>query len=285
MIKQSMTGEALSAKVKQSMTGEALSAMVSIDVDIVMCLDITESMVMGEIIDMMKNHIKNFSSALRNGMKLESRKLNSIRLKIIAFRDWQYDGICADPDTTWFKQSEFFVLLENDKETEEAHRVADFLDSLEAAGGGDEEETSLEALAMAMRSDWRTEGTHMRHVVCLMTDDIYKPIENFWAISEDKRQELINRGTPYDLPRSFNQLEECWNCPQDEYNHKDSAEMGAYYMNSRWERLIVIAPDRDEWYEVLEKFQNSQFTPLFDADNNVNLTWTSLVEDIGKSFK
>lgn len=269
----------------QGATGEVLSAGFNIDVDIVMCLDITESMVMGEVINMMKSHIMNFSSALRDGVKSDSKHISSIRLKIIAFRDWQYDGICEDPNETWFKESDFFVLLQNDKETDQFQLVADFLESLEAKGGGDQPETSLEALAMAMRSDWRTNGEHMRHIVCLMTDDVYKPLENFYAISPDKQQELINRGTPPDMPANMSQLIECWNCSPEAYKRKDSEELGEYYMNSRYERLLLITPGKVEWYEVLSTFQHAQLCELFDENNNVTLDWSVLVDELSKSIK
>ena len=70
---------------------------------------------------------------------------------MIAFRDY---GVDSEP----MLESKFFTL---DGESGAFH---EFVEGIEATGGGDEPESSLEALALAMKSDWVRTGSVRRHV-------------------------------------------------------------------------------------------------------------------------
>jgi len=90
--------------------------------------------------------------------------------------------------------------------------------------GGDEPESALEALAVAIKSAWTREGQRQRHLIVLWTDASAHPLEK------------ANSGRPAtypnDMPGSLNDLTDLW-AGQD--------------INFGAKRLIFYAPDADPW--------------------------------------
>jgi hypothetical protein len=103
--------------------------------DIVYCLDVTQSM--RPIIEKVKETALNLHKLLQEKMISKyQRNIRQLRIKVIAFRDIYADGDYA------FEISPFFWL------PDEADKFADFVNGLEAKGGGDLPENGLEALAI-----------------------------------------------------------------------------------------------------------------------------------------
>lgn len=121
------------------------------NVDIVMCIDCTGSM--GDLLDTVKNNALKFYPDLRNRCDEKGKEISELRIRVIAFRDFGCDGNAAVEDTGF--------LSIPDEETE----FKNFVGKLRPAGGGDEPENGLEALAMAIDSDWTEGGDKRRHVV------------------------------------------------------------------------------------------------------------------------
>ena len=94
------------------------------DVDIVMCIDATGSMT--GILDTVKRNALNFYEDLHKAMQEKGKQVNSLRIKVIAFRDYLADGNNAMLATDFYpmpeKQGEFNALV----------------NSLVADGGGDD---------------------------------------------------------------------------------------------------------------------------------------------------
>ena len=126
----------------------------SYNVDIIMCIDATASM--GPILDEVKRTALTLPRMFLEAMDRENKHSDSVRFKVIAFRDF---GV----DSEALIESDFFSQHEGDK-------FERFVKSIEPSGGGDIPENALEALAYAIKSDWQREGTKKRHVVLLFTD-------------------------------------------------------------------------------------------------------------------
>ena len=171
-------------------------------VDIVFCIDMTSDMTAREsLIEFMKRGKENFRESLT---KHDCNRSVNLRVRFILFRDYRCDN---DP----MVESKFFNI---DTEYEDA------ISFLEAqpypSGGGDAAENSLEALALAMKSDWvKTPGVR-RYVIVLMTDGHAKPL------GECKECP----GYPADMPASYDELLALWNG-----------------MENRTKRLILFAPN------------------------------------------
>ena len=124
-------------------------------IDIVLCLDVTGSM--QGCIDNAKKMALGFKDDFLGKMKeLGKNCTGGIRVKVIAFRD-----------LTMGEKMEitpFFKMPDQEEELKE------FINGLEAQGGGPEPESSYEALIEAFHSDWVKEGAKRRWVTALFTD-------------------------------------------------------------------------------------------------------------------
>lgn len=190
-------------------------------VDIVMCIDATGSM--DSIIEEVKSNALSFYQQFVNEMEANLKSVQQLRIKVIAFRDF---GVDSEP----LVESKFFVL------DEESEAFFNFVNTIEATGGGDIPENSLEALAVAMNSDWVTTGSVRRHVIMLYTDAPALPIG----------EKAGSPAYPAGMPSSFAELHEWWEDDQK--------------MERRAKRLLIFAPDTDPWSAMVD-WSNTFHTP------------------------
>ena len=182
------------------------------NVDIVMCIDATGSM--ASIIDDVKRNALSFYQKFVDEMEAKAKSVQQLRIKVIAFRDYSVDSEAM-------VESKFFVL---DEESREFH---DFVNAIEASGGGDEPESSLEALALAMKSDWVRTGSVRRHVIIMYTD----------ASALKLGEKSGETGYPSGMPSDLAELREWWEGQR---------------MEKRAKRLLVFAPDMEPWSDMVD---------------------------------
>ena len=160
--------------------------------DIVYCIDLTSSMT--PIINKVKETARQLHSDLQEIMlKNYQRDIKRLRIKVIGFRDAYCDGPLA------FQVSKFFNLP---AETEEFYS---FVNLLTAKGGGDIPENSLEALALAMKSDWcqtLDPNIRRRHIILLFTDAPAHKLE--------KSRDGIDEFYPQGMPKDYYDLVNLW---------------------------------------------------------------------------
>ncbi|MBO5313260.1 MAG: VWA domain-containing protein [Clostridia bacterium] len=183
-------------------------------VDIVMCIDVTGSM--SPIIDEVKEKALSLYPQFVAAMDEAGKSVQKLRVKVIAFRDF---GVDAEP----MVESRFFELDID----EESAGFSEFVNGLEAIGGGDEPENALEALALAMKSDWTREGAVRRHVIIMYTDASAVPLG-----------EMIGKdGYPADMPASLAELQDLWE---------------GQGMEPRAKRILLFAPEADPWINMID---------------------------------
>ena len=190
-------------------------------VDIVMCIDGTGSM--DGIIEEVKANALSFYRQFVDEMEANLKSVQQLRIKVIVFRDF---GVDSEP----LVESKFFVL------DEEVAEFCDFVNKIEATGGGDLPENSLEALAVAMNSDWVTTGSVRRHVIMLYTD----------APALALGEKAGSPAYPAGMPASFAELHEWWEDDQK--------------MERRAKRMLIFAPDTDPWSAMVD-WSNTFHTP------------------------
>lgn len=188
-------------------------------VDLVMCIDCTGSM--DGILDNVKRNAMTFANDLKTSLSKQQKQIDQLRVKVIAFRDYYCDGDKA------MSESDFFELPKQ----EDAFSA--FIKSLEPMGGGDEPENGLEALALAMKSDWTHDGKKQRHVIIMWTDASCHPLE----VDKDKPSNY-----PTDIPRNFDELSDAW----DDQNLSKSSK-----------RLVIFAPDAYPWTDIENSWENT----------------------------
>ena len=191
-------------------------------VDFVICIDATSSM--KPFIHEVKTNILKFFPAFRECLEMHCLTLDycHYRVKIIAFRD--YD--CRDCSA--MVESDFFVLPDGEK------RLHAFLDEIEARGGGDYRKNALEAVALALKSKWMTEGDKRRHVILVFTDNAALPLD----------ARVSNPKYPNGMPKSIDELKSWWEENSHIPNGTNEADEG---------RMVVFAPaDRYPWNMVAD---------------------------------
>ncbi len=187
-------------------------------IDIVMCIDLTGGMM--PYIETLKNNAPTFYPQLKERLEAVKKHVDKVRVKVIGFRDFEADGDKALVESRFFEVSDEF--LGEDKEFEA------FVKGLYAEGGGDEPENSLEALALALKSDWTKEGDKRRHIVVMFTDAPAHKLEN---------ADTSNPYYPADMPSTFDELAELW---EDHADLQSSSKKG---MQKAFKRMIIFAPE------------------------------------------
>ena len=185
------------------------------NVDIALCIDTTGSM--GPILDTVKNNALSLCNDIKNTMLRKGKEIDKLRLRIIAFRDYGYDGDEAMLVTEFMDMPEQSAIFEK------------CVRGLSAKGGGDIPEDGLEALAYAIRSKWDKTGMKSRHIIIVWTD----------APTHELGFGKTNPNYPRNMAADFDELTEWWG---------DVQMPGVMDQNAK--RLLLFAPDAAWWSDV-----------------------------------
>ncbi|QFU90766.1 vWA domain-containing protein [Amycolatopsis sp. YIM 10] len=205
------------------------SASLKYAVDIVLCIDATDSV--GPTLDNVKHSALSFPNRLAQEMASKGRGISSLRLKVIAFRDF------GDHPDDALTQTPFLAIPDQLGEFERAVR------ELAPTGGGDLPESGLEALALAMDSDWETGLDRRRHVIVMFTDAAAHPLG-------DPRQTRAHNYPPK-TPRTLDGLFQRWGHAQS----RNSA------MENSAKRLLLFAPEEYPWNDIAEDWNHTLYFP------------------------
>lgn len=203
-----------------------MSQGLTYNVDIVMCIDCTGSMV--GLLDTVKANALKFYPDLKDRCEAKGKEISALRIRVIGFRDLGYDKDKAIVD------SGFLAIPEQEDKFKE------LVSSFVASGGGPEPESGLEALAMAINSDWTHEGDKRRHVIVVWTD------ASTHLLGETGKD---NPQYPSEVPANFDELTDWW---EDEQGGK---------MNRSSKRLVIFAPDASSWTEIGLNWNNTIHHP------------------------
>jgi hypothetical protein len=129
------------------------------------------------------------------------------------------------------QSSEFFSL------PDEAMSFKDFVSKITPEGGGDEPENGLEALCLALKSSWTSEGHRRRHVVVMWTDASAHKLEK----RADSDVELVEG-----LAKNLDDLRDLW----------DGQVIG-----QTAKRLVIFAPEAYPWSDLLAHWEQVWLLP------------------------
>lgn len=182
-------------------------------IDIVLCIDATASM--GSIIELTKEKALAIYPSLEKEMAASQKNIETLRVKVITFRDY---GV----DSQAMVESPFFELPAQEDD------LQSFVNGITVSGGGDGPENALEALSLALKSDWITKGSKRRHVVMVFTDNEALPL--------GERAGFPNY--PAGMPKDLKQLASWWEKTDQNFFSNFDPAAG---------RLVVLAPDVYPW--------------------------------------
>jgi hypothetical protein len=198
------------------------------NIDIAFCVDITSSA--NQIVDMVKDVAEDLSVAIATAMRLRLKTVDQLRCRVIAFRDCE-----VDPNP--INASSFYTLLP----AEQTSEFSNFVSGLTAAGGGDEPESGLEALAVAMGSDWVQDGDRQRHIIVMFTDASAHPLESRVGTVPSAFASLV--------PSTLSGLTDIW-------------ESGvSTKLKHTAKRLLLFTPDVDPWNAIGDAWTQTVFCP------------------------
>ena len=220
-------------------------------VDIVMCIDVTGSM--QDCIDTVKNRALQFWPDLQDALKAASKNVSDVRVKVIGFRDFEADGSSSLQESRYFNLS--------DQGSSDPEEYKQFVSNLVADGGGDEPENSLEALSLAIQSDWVQTGDKRRHVIVMFTDASAHKLED------------ANRSNPYypaNMPASLEELTDIWLTPASGQTSKIKLKQPA-------KRLVVFAPQMYPWPEIYESWNQVVYNPSKAGEGLDDVSWEHII--------
>lgn len=218
-------------------------------VDLVFVIDITGSMT--PVLDQVKAGALTFHDRLLGVMASKGKYVSSLRLRVVAYRDY------LDAPHDALSQTPFFRL------PVERHYFDGFVHSLFAEGGGDEPESGLEALAVALLSPWERGLDRRRHVVVLFTDASAHPLEAAAG--------RYVPGYPTAIANTFDGLTDVWDDPQGVV-----VEFAA-------KRLLMFAPDVYPWNIISTNWDNVLHYPSPAGQGLNDLEFGQIVDAIAGS--
>lgn len=191
-------------------------------VDLVFCIDATMSM--DHILDTVKNNALNFYQDFKNTMDQKRKRVEKLRVRIVAFRDYLADQEKA------MMVTDFFTL------PDQAEEFRACVQSIVPDGGGDDPEDGLEALAYAMKSNWSTTAQKRRHVIVVWSDEGTHDL----GFGKDAPN------YPKNMAKDFNELTTWWG----------SRRSSGSVMDEAAKRLILFTPDANGWSAVRDNWNN-----------------------------
>jgi len=199
-------------------------------VDLVLCIDATGDM--DKTIEDVKNSAKCMRTKILEAYSKADRNIAIFRIKVIAFRDYYHDGDKA------MMVSDFFAM------PDQINEFDSYISSICADGGGDEPESALEALAIAMKSDWNDIGARRRQFIMLWTNAPAHKLEEAYGSK-------IPENYPKDMPVNLTELSNIWHNKQSESGKKPDIR-----------RLFLFAPDVYPWSTIGTEWDETIWIPL-----------------------
>ncbi len=223
--------------------------LLTYSVDLVFCIDVSGSM--RSILTRVKENALSFYEDVQKNLTAKGKNVDQLRVRVIAFRD------LAHPTETPLEESPFFTL------PAEQDGFASFVERLHPAGGGDEPESGLEAVALAINSDWTTIGDRRRQVIVVWTDASTQPLGAEGGAGAP--ESFGDR-----VPKDFSALTDLW-----------ENEQGVMGLNSK--RLILFAPDGSGWSDISSVWENVVHHPSKAGAGLSDVDYDTILDSIGNS--
>ncbi len=211
---------------------------------------------MGDILENVKRSALEMQARLERAANADGKSISDLRLKVIPFRDLEYEGSEAIWSSPWFD-----LPIQSGK-------LKDFLDPLKAKGGGTAPESALEALWTAMNSSWRERGERRRSIIVMMTDA---------SAHNLGKDEYVLEQSLFPTPKTLVELNIRWGRLGD----KEESVFGAVNYENR--RLILLAPDLAPWNDIGDKWERTAWLPSMAGAGLSELDWDAIARIIVKT--
>lgn len=215
------------------------------NVDIVFVIDSTGSM--GHTVDLVKNNALTFHDQMMAEMSAKQKKVDKLRVRIISFKDYLAD---ENPMLV----TNFYNL------PEDAERMKEVLNSIEADGGGDDPEDALEALAYAIKSKWNPVLHKARQVIVLYTDS---PAHELGFCKDSPNY-------PAGMAKDISELNEWWDDPE--------------LIDQKGKRLVLFAPGTEDWDYISDNWDNVIHTRTVANEGLSEMSFKEIIGTIAQTI-
>jgi hypothetical protein len=219
-------------------------------IDIVFCIDCTGSM--GPVIDLVKEKVRKFPIDLKDALAKKEKQVHELRIRVVAFRD-------LDSDSDALEVSEFFMV----EPSTDSGNFESFVSRLGASGGGDEPESGLEALAIAMGSDWTDKGDRQRHLIVMFTDASAHKLESRIGAIPSQFTDVV--------PADINGLTDNWDGGQ------------ATKLKKAARRLIIFGPDAYPWNVISDVWGQTVYLPSQAGKGLEDVEYSTILDTVANS--
>lgn len=219
------------------------------NIDMVFCIDGTGSM--SPCIDKVKDNAMRFHMEFAGKMIDMGSEIDSMRVKVIVFRDYESEKEEA------IIESPFFELPDDNAE------FSQYMARISATGGGDYAENGLEALYYAMKTDFTATAPKDREVIVLFSD----------ADALELRERACCSGYP-DAMVDEDGLIELWAGASQEMHSK---------LKEANKRLVMFAPDGSKYKALKSKLNRSVFEPVNMSDGLGDIDFSDIIKIIAAS--
>lgn len=203
------------------------------NVDLVFCVDTSGSM--SQHLPNVKKMLLKFYESYIISCESKGKNVHELRVKLIRFSDIYYDG----PDG--LIESCFFSL------PEEKQEFINLLNETKAKGGGESPENGLEALDIAIQSDWNDSGDRKRSIIVLWTDNKAHELEQ----SLDYKPNHY----PQKISSTFEELTDKWELDK--------------FIDDASKRLILFSPDCYPW-DIISNTWSNTISYISDAGQGLD---------------
>lgn len=233
--------------------------LLNYNVDIVFCIDCTESM--DNVLNIIKAKAISFHGDLIKKMEEKQKRVDNLRVRIVAFRDY---AAYAAERAGGMKGNEPMLVTDFFRLPGDAGKMELAVRSLRPVGGGDDPEDALEALAYSIRSDWDTSpNAKHRHVIVLWTDNI--PHE----LGHGKSSPRYPKG----MAKDIRELTSWWGNTLTHGFCKQDAK-----------RLVIFAPAQGEWKFISEQWDQVIHHPSKAGEGLSELDYETILSCICQSI-
>lgn len=208
-------------------------------IDIVFCVDLTAGA--NDLLQQFKDNCLAIIDGIYKKIEQLKGPVGIVRTRVIGFRDFVDDEAIVE--------SPFFELPKQESE------YLQMIGLLESRGGGDLPENALEAIALALKSQWTQEGCFRRHIICVITD----------APALDFSERKDCPGYPYGMPKDMGELTAWY-------------QQGIGTLDLRARRFVLFAPEHHSWDTISQTWDHCVH---FKLEHNEDITdYTDQLERI-----
>jgi len=199
------------------------------DIDIVVCVSLSKSMTihLDRVKEVVLRLVREIPIAItKNDAQREVRQ----RARVVTFGD-----LGVDPEA--LQATDFFDVSPSADQS----KFNEFLRIMSASGNSSQRQSALEALSVAVRSDWTHEGDRQRHVIVMFTDSGANRLES--------RVGEVPSAFRDHVPASLDELTDCWDGNQE------------VRLKRHYRRFLIFGPDMYPWNVISDAWGMTVWLP------------------------